>query len=66
MSVILNLILIPLYGGIGAACADVLTEFTLTYCLVFFKKTRSQIKMYLSSLNLLKYIARMHEWIKGH
>jgi PST family polysaccharide transporter len=52
----LNLILVPLYGVKGAASAAAISYGLSVFCLVFFKKTRQQAGMLLSSFNFFRYI----------
>ena len=52
-SVIMNLVLIPIYGGIGAAITILCTEILTTIITpLFFKKTRLFTKMFLQAVLL--------------
>lgn len=57
-NILLNLALIPLYGVKGAALTAVASYGISVFCLVFFKKTRQQINMQLSSFNFFRYVEK--------
>lgn len=60
VNIILNLVLIPLYGVNGAAIATLIAYFIATFSIVFIKKTRGQSLLMFKSLLMLpafkKYI----------
>lgn len=50
LNIILNLILIPLYGGVGAAVATIISYATTTIIvLIFFKRTHRLLKIFTNS-----------------
>jgi O-antigen/teichoic acid export membrane protein len=55
-NVILNLVLIPKYGIIGAAYATLISYTAATFSLIFIKKTFYQIVMMLKSILLITFI----------
>lgn len=55
-NVILNLILIPIFGIYGAAIATVISYSLLIISLLFFRKTRTHIRIILKSINFFKYL----------
>ena len=57
-NILLNLALIPLYGVKGAALAAAISYGMSVFCLVFFKRTRKQVSMQLSSFNFFRYIRK--------
>ncbi|MDD5109207.1 MAG: flippase [Candidatus Omnitrophica bacterium] len=57
-NILLNLVLIPLYGVKGAALSAAISYGMSVVCLAFFKKTRQQVRMQLSLFNLLKYVRK--------
>jgi O-antigen/teichoic acid export membrane protein len=54
MNVILNLFLIPLMGIAGAALATLISYFMMVFGLVFFKNSRSHLKLIIQSIFLKK------------
>ena len=56
INVILNFILIPVYGIIGAAVATLISYSLATFSIVFFKKTNKQFIMMLKSVLLITFI----------
>ncbi len=50
VNILLNLWLIPLYGGLGASIATLIAYFVTTFSILFYSKTRSQGLMILKSL----------------
>lgn len=50
VNILLNLWLIPLYGGLGASIATLIAYFVTTFSILFYSKTRSQGIMILKSL----------------
>ncbi len=64
-NVILNLILIPKYGIVGAAVATLVSYSVATFSLIFISKTSLQIKMMLKSIFLITFIQYLFEkWNK--
>lgn len=57
VNILLNLVLIPAYGPIGAAIATLISYFLATFCIVFVKKTQQQSLMMFRAL-LLKPTGR--------
>jgi len=53
VNILLNLWLIPLYGGLGASIATLIAYFIATFSILIFSKTRSQGIMILKSLLLI-------------
>ena len=53
VNILLNLWLIPLYGGLGASVATLIAYFVATFSILFYSKTRSQGVMVLKSLFLI-------------
>lgn len=53
VNILLNLWLIPLYGGLGASLATLIAYFTTTFSILLYSKTRSQGVMILKSLLLI-------------
>ncbi|WP_411273502.1 flippase [Daejeonella sp.] len=52
-NILLNLWLIPLYGGLGASTATLIAYFVATFSILFYAKTRPQGIMVLKSLFLI-------------
>ncbi len=61
INVILNLVLIPKYGIIGAAYATLISYSAATFSLIFIKKTSYQIVMMLKSIFLITLIHYLFE-----
>jgi O-antigen/teichoic acid export membrane protein len=61
INVILNLVLIPKYGIIGAAYATLISYSVATFSLIFIKKTSYQIVMMLKSIFLITLIQYLFE-----
>jgi O-antigen/teichoic acid export membrane protein len=61
INVILNLVLIPKYGIIGAAYATLISYSAATFSLIFIKKTFHQIVMMLKSILLITLIQYLFE-----
>ncbi|HNV01501.1 MAG TPA: flippase [archaeon] len=55
-NIILNLLLIPIFGVYGAAIATVISYSLLIISLLFFKQTRPHVKIILNSFNFFKYL----------
>ena len=63
VNVILNLILIPIYGIIGSALATLISYTIATFSIGFSKKTFSQYKMMMNSIFLIDLILLIHKKI---
>jgi O-antigen/teichoic acid export membrane protein len=59
VNILLNLWLIPLYGGIGASIATLIACFISTFYIIFIPKTRQQGIMMLKSLFLISAIQKI-------
>jgi len=60
-NVILNIILIPMYGIIGSAVATLISYTLSTFSIVFFKKSRQQFLMLIKAIvfiDVLKYLRK--------
>lgn len=55
-NIVLNLILIPIYGLYGAAIATVISYSLLVISIIFFKKTRGHLLIILNAFNFFKYL----------
>ena len=56
LNVVLNFILIPIYGIVGAAIATLVSYTIATISIIFFKKTYHQVLMMLKSMFLLTFV----------
>ncbi|MHB1179431.1 MAG: flippase [Daejeonella sp.] len=56
VNILLNLWLIPLYGGVGASVATLIAYFVATFSILFYSKTRQQGIMVLRSLFLINIL----------
>lgn len=56
MNILLNYIMIPLYGGVGAAIATVISYTFATFSIVFFKSTRYQIVLIIKALSIRRFL----------
>ena len=65
VNILLNLWLIPLYGGLGASIATLIAYFVATFSLVFYSKTRHQGIMVFKSLFLLNIIPVLYKTLKN-
>jgi O-antigen/teichoic acid export membrane protein len=59
VNIILNLWLIPLYGGIGASIATLIAYFVATFFIVLIPRTRRQGLMMFKSLFLISLIQKI-------
>ncbi len=59
VNIILNLWLIPKYGGVGASWATLAAYFIATFSLAFHKKSLPQMVMMLKSLFLISFIQKI-------
>jgi len=64
-NILLNLWLIPLYGGLGASAATLIAYFVTTFSILFFSKTRLQGIMVLRSLFLINILSIVSGRLKG-
>ncbi len=55
-NLILNIILIPTIGITGAAIATLISYFIATFSLIIFKQTKTNIQMFVKTLNILRII----------
>ena len=58
VNILLNLWLIPLYGGVGASIATLLAYFSSTFSVLIFPQTRQQGLMMLRSLFLISFFLK--------
>ena len=65
-NVILNLILIPLYGIIGSAVATLLSYSLATFSIVFFKSTSHQFFMMIKSITFFNFIPSIRSIWHSH
>lgn len=65
VNILLNLWLIPLYGGLGASIATLIAYFVATFSLVFYSKTRHQGIIILRSLFLINLLSVVSERLKN-
>lgn len=56
-NVVLNIVLIPKHGAVGAAIATLISYFIATFSMYFFVRSRHQSQMMLRSLNPLEWLA---------
>ncbi|WP_026897699.1 flippase [Daejeonella oryzae] len=61
VNILLNLWLIPLYGGVGSAIATLIAYFTATFSILLFPHTRRQGLMMLKSLFLISLIQKIYK-----
>jgi O-antigen/teichoic acid export membrane protein len=61
INILLNLWLIPLYGGIGASIATLIACFTTAFWILFIPKTRAQGILMLQSMFLISLFQKLHE-----
>ncbi|HYK75914.1 MAG TPA: flippase [Daejeonella sp.] len=61
VNIILNIILIPLYGGVGAAIATLIAYFVSTFSVFLFSKTREQGVLMLKSLFLISLLQKIYK-----
>lgn len=59
VNIVLNLWLIPLYGGVGASVATLVAYFIATFSLVVYKKSKSQVLMMVKSLLLISLLKKL-------
>ncbi len=59
VNILLNIWLIPIYGGIGAAVATLIAYFVATFSILAFKQTRQQGLMMLKSLFLVSLYKKL-------
>ena len=64
-NILLNLWLIPLYGGIGASAATLIAYLLATFSILIFSKTRRQGIMVLKSLFLINMFSIVSERLKN-
>lgn len=64
-NVLLNLWLIPRYGGLGASAATLIAYFIATFSILLYPKTRAQGLMVLKSLFLLNMFSIVSERLKS-
>lgn len=64
VNILLNIWLIPLYGGLGASVATLIAYFVATFSILVLTRTRKQGIMMLKSLFLISIIGKLSE-IKG-
>lgn len=64
-NILLNLWLIPLYGGVGASIATLIAYFVTTFSILLFSKTRAQGVMVLKSLLLINLFSVVSARLKG-
>ncbi|MGB4400026.1 MAG: flippase [Daejeonella sp.] len=64
-NILLNLWLIPLYGGVGASIATLIAYFVTTFSILLFSKTRGQGVMVLKSLLLINLFSVVSARLKG-
>ncbi len=65
-NILLNLWLIPIYGGLGASAATLIAYLVATFSILVFSKTRSQGIMVLRSLLLINMFSIVSERLKGN
>ncbi len=54
-NILLNLLLIPFFGAIGAAIASVISYYLSTFSLIFFRKSREHINLIFSAFNIFSW-----------
>ncbi|MEO8795967.1 MAG: flippase, partial [Daejeonella sp.] len=59
VNILLNLWLIPIYGGVGSAIATLIAYFVAAFSILLFKQTRQQGIMMLKSLFLISLIQKI-------
>lgn len=65
VNILLNLWLIPLYGGVGASVATLIAYFVATFSILFYSKTRQQGIMVLRSLFLINIVSVLSGRLKN-
>lgn len=65
VNILLNLWLIPLYGGLGASAATLIAYFVTTFSILLFSKTRPQGIMVMKSLFLINIFSLLSERLKS-
>ena len=61
VNIVLNIWLIPLYGGLGASIATLIAYFVATFSILILSRTRQQGFMMLKSLFLISIIQKLSE-----
>ncbi len=61
VNILLNIWLIPLYGGLGASIATLIAYFVATFSILVLARTRQQGLMMLKSLFLISIIQKLSE-----
>ena len=64
-NILLNLWLIPMYGGLGASAATLIAYFVATFSILLYSKTRQQGLMVLKSLFLINMFSIVSERLKS-
>ena len=64
-NILLNLWLIPMYGGLGASAATLIAYFIATFSILLYSKTRQQGLMVLKSLFLINMFLIVSERLKS-
>ena len=64
-NILLNLWLIPMYGGLGASAATLIAYFIATFSILLYSKTRQQGLMVLKSLFLINIFLIVSERLKS-
>ena len=64
-NILLNLWLIPMYGGLGASAATLIAYFIATFSILLYSKTRQQGLMVLKSLFLINMFSIVSERLKS-
>lgn len=65
VNILLNIWLIPLYGGLGASIATLIAYSVTTFSLVFFKRTRGHAYVIFRSLLLINLISVVSQRLNG-
>lgn len=60
-NIVLNILLIPLYGGVGAAIATLIAYFISSFSIFLFVKTREQGVLMLKSLFLISLLQKINK-----
>jgi O-antigen/teichoic acid export membrane protein len=63
VNILLNIWLIPLYGGLGAAISTLVAYFAATFSIIFFSKTREQGMMLIRSLFMISLVSNLYRLI---
>ncbi len=66
VNILLNLWLIPLYGGLGASIATLIAYFAAVFSILIYSKTREQGYMVLKSLFLITIIGNIIRIVKNN